>query len=140
MPGKRLSAADMLGRSRTEEEADELERFGTQHVPTTSRDQVNTTTSELVSETPPMTYQRVTLYIRPDQDAWLDELLDREVRDASGRRIKSISASDICRLALDRLRADVEAGRLPLVDRLIEQANKDGETFAGRKNRGMPSR
>lgn len=138
MPGKRLSAADMLGRKRTEEGGDELSRIATQHTPMTSQDQVNTTTSAPVATPTALTYHRTTVYVRPDQSAWLDELLDREVRDASGRRIKSISASDVYRLALDRLRRDIEAGRIALVDRLIEQANKDAEVFAGRKNRGIP--
>lgn len=89
---------------------------------------------------PPQTYERITVYLRPEQRAWLEETLDRQVRDEKGRRIRSLSGSDIVRLAIDRLRAAVDDEGLPLVVELIAAANEDAETFVGRKNRGLPKR
>ena len=51
--------------------------------------------------------------------------------------VDGLSVSDIVRLAVNRLSADVNAG-LPLVDELTSQAYGEAETMAGRRNRGLP--
>ena len=98
----------------------------------------DTASSTLAAVTPTETYERITVYVRPGQRGWLEDVLDREVRDASGKPIRSISASDIIRLAIDRLQGAVQEEGFPLLQELILAANKDAETFSGRKNRGLP--
>ena len=88
--------------------------------------------------TPPQSYERITVYVRPGQRGWLEDVLDREVRDASGKPIRSISASDIIRMAIDELQGAVQQEGFPLLQELILAANRDAETFSGRKNRGLP--
>jgi hypothetical protein len=51
--------------------------------------------------------------------------------------VDGLSASDIVRLAVNRLQADVDAG-LQLVEALTAQAHTEAETLAGRRNRGLP--
>lgn len=97
-----------------------------------------TTSSSPAAPTPGETYERITVYVRPGQRSWLEDVLDTEVRDAAGKRIRSISASDIIRLAIDRLQGAVQDEDYPLLQELIGAANRDAETFAGRKNRGLP--
>lgn len=145
MAGKQVSAADMLNPQRRKtfnqppakplEAVSEVQAQGPE---TTSALDASKTGSQVVT-TPSITYERATVYLRPGQREWLEEVLDKEVRDASGKRIKSISASDIVRLALSRLQDEL-AGGLPLLDQLIEQAANDAEVFTGRKNRGLPRR
>jgi len=98
----------------------------------------DTTSSTLAAVTPPETYERITVYVRPGQRGWLEDVLDKEVRDALGKPIRSISASDVIRLAIDRLQGAVQEEGFPLLRELILAANKDAETFSGRKNRGLP--
>lgn len=84
--------------------------------------------------TPPegakVTYQRVTTYLTPDLRAWITAT----VGSLYGR---SLSGSDITRLALQRLRAEVDAG-LDLPALLAEQAHREAALLPGRRNRGMP--
>ena len=77
-----------------------------------------------------MTYQRVTTYLTPSLRAWITAT----VGALYGR---SFSGSDITRLALERLRAEVDAG-LDLPALLSEQAYREAATLPGRRNRGMP--
>lgn len=77
-----------------------------------------------------VTYQRVTTYLTPSLRAWITAT----VGSLYGR---SLSGSDITRLALERLRADVEAG-LDLPALLAEQAHREAAILPGRRNRGMP--
>lgn len=77
-----------------------------------------------------MAYQRVTTYLTPDLRAWITAT----VGELHGR---SLSGSDVTRLALERLRADVRAG-LDLPALLAEQAHREAAVLPGRRNRGMP--
>src|SRR5947208_2512283 len=116
MPGKRVSAADMLGTQRkTDQETGSPEAAVPEHpnVPTSSA---------LVTLAPQ--YERITVYLRPGQRAWLEDVLDKKVRDASGRPIKSISASDIIRLAIELLQDSVDNRHFPLLEELIAAANR----------------
>ena len=105
-----------------------------------AQEQGTKTTSALVPTPPVVTYERATVYLRPGQRQWLEEVLDKQARDAAGKRLKSISASDIVRLAIDRLQGAVQEEGLPLLEELIWAANKDAEIYTGRKNRGIPKR
>jgi hypothetical protein len=142
MPGKHVSAADMLNRRRDqptqEQVAEEFQHIASEQTGRASPGSNVPVTSALVVETP--TYERITVYLRPDQRAWLEEVLDRDIRDASHKRIRSISVSDIIRLAIDRLQGAVQEDDFPLLQELISAANRDAETFVGRKNRGIPKR
>lgn len=75
-------------------------------------------------------YQRLTVFLTPAQRQWLKR---------TGRQmpVEGLSVSDIVRLAVNRLSADVNAG-LPLVDELTSQAYGEAETMTGRRNRGLP--
>ncbi|WP_432486089.1 hypothetical protein [Kineococcus esterisolvens] len=53
--------------------------------------------------------------------------------------LEGVSSSDLVRLALTRLRQDVDGG-LPLADLLIAQAHEEARQLTGRRNRGMPTR
>lgn len=82
------------------------------------------------AEAPKVTYQRVTTYLTPDLRAWITAT----VGSLYGR---SLSGSDVTRLALERLRADVRDG-LDLPALLAEQAHREAVILPGRRNRGMP--
>lgn len=90
---------------------------------------VGAATSSLVSEATGR-YERLTVFLTPAQRQWLKR---------TGRQmpVDGLSVSDIVRLAVNRLSADVNAG-LPLVDELTSQAYGEAETMAGRRNRGLP--
>ena len=75
-------------------------------------------------------YQKATVFLRPDQRRWTKDTV-------RGLPVEGLSASDIVRLALDRLRRDIEGG-LPLVDVLTSQAHAEAATMTGRRNRGLP--
>lgn len=85
-------------------------------------------TSRLVAGS--ATYQRATVFLTPDQRRWLKDT-------SRALPVEGLSASDVVRLAVTRLRQDVESG-LPLVDVLTAQAHKEAETMSGRRNRGLP--
>lgn len=80
-------------------------------------------------------YVKVGFFVRPDQRAWLNEVAARAKLDG----IDGLSASDVVRLALTRLQAEVGEG-LVLTDELVAQAHAEVEQFPGRKNRGLPQR
>ncbi len=54
--------------------------------------------------------------------------------------VEGLSASDIMRLAINRLRHDVDHGELALVEALTAQAHAEANMLAGRRNRGLPPR
>lgn len=78
------------------------------------------------------TYQRATVFLTPDQRRWLKQT-------ARALPVDGLSASDIVRLALNRLRQDLE-GELDLVEVLSRQAHAEAATLTGRRNRGLPPR
>ena len=80
-------------------------------------------------------YVKAGFFIRPDQRSWLNEVAARAKLDG----IDGISGSDVVRLALARLQAEVGEGLL-LTDELVVQAHTEVERFPGRKNRGLPQR
>jgi hypothetical protein len=89
-----------------------------------------------VAETPkPLAYVKTSVFVTPDQRTWLNEVVARAKLDG----IDGISASDVVRLALARLRAET-GETLVLTDELVRQAYDEVERFPGRKNRGLPAR
>lgn len=70
-------------------------------------------------------------YLTPEQRDWLRRT-DRSM-DVDG-----LSRSDIVRLAISRLRDDVEGG-LDLQALLIQQAHEEASRLSGRRNRGLPN-
>lgn len=86
-------------------------------------------TSSLIAEATGK-YERLTVFLTPAQRQWLKR---------TGRQlpVEGLSVSDIVRLAVNRLNADVATG-LPLLDELTRQAYGEAETMAGRRNRGLP--
>lgn len=78
------------------------------------------------------TYQRVTVFFTPEQRLWLKVT-------AKQLPVDGLSASDIVRLALNRLRADVDEG-YELVEALTNQAHAEAARLVGRRNRGLPPR
>ncbi len=90
----------------------------------------DTVTSRLVVQS--QTYQRVTVFLTPDQRKWLKD-------SAKDLPVDGLSASDIVRLALMRLRSAVDGGDLKLVEALTKQAHEEAERLTGRRNRGLPT-
>lgn len=88
-------------------------------------------TRSLVAES----YVKAGFFITPDQRSWLNKLAARAKLDG----IDGISSSGVVRLALARLRSDVDDG-LALTPELVAQAYEEAERFPGRKNRGLPAR
>ncbi|WP_432524214.1 hypothetical protein [Kineococcus sp. SYSU DK006] len=78
------------------------------------------------------TYVKVAVSLTPELRRWVKTT-------PAGLGLEGLSSSDLVRLALFRLRQDVEAG-LPLADLLIIQAHEEAQRLAGRRNRGMPAR
>lgn len=76
-------------------------------------------------------YQRTAVYLTPDVRAWL--------RTTARALPDGLSASDVMRLALVRLRADSEGERVDLVPELVRLAHEEAGRYAGRRNRGLPS-
>ncbi|MGZ6839430.1 MAG: hypothetical protein ACXVHC_03075 [Frankiaceae bacterium] len=72
------------------------------------------------------------MFLTPNQRRWLKET-------ARGLPVEGLSASDVVRLAINRLRHDVHHG-LALVEALTSQAHDEAATLAGRRNRGLPPR
>jgi len=81
----------------------------------------------------PQSYQRATFFLTPDQRRWLKDT-------AHNLSAPGLSASDVVRLAVSRLRADIEAEGVDLVDALTAQAHAEAATHPGRRNRGLPPR
>lgn len=142
--GKRVSATDMLSRGRR--------GASQQQEPTTSPVDESTTRHVDQSTTPPVdasksavatsssasdqavrtTYAKVAVSLTPEQRRWLKAT-------PAALDVEGLSSSDLVRLALTRLRADIDDG-LPLTDLLIEQAHAEAQELTGRRNRGLPSR
>lgn len=76
-----------------------------------------------------LTFQRSTVFFTPQQRQWIK----RTTRDLPD----GLSMSDVVRLAVGRLIADVTDG-LDLVPALAAQAHADAQVFAGRRKRGLP--
>lgn len=87
------------------------------------------TTKRLVA-TAQLTYERATTFFTADQRRWLKDT-------SRSLPVDGLSASDIVRLAVSRLRGDIEDG-LELVDALSAQAHEEAVTHPGRRNRGLP--
>lgn len=78
------------------------------------------------------TYERVTTFFTADQRRWLKDT-------SRSLPVDGLSASDIVRLAVSRLRDDINGG-LGLVEALSAQAYREAATHPGRRNRGLPPR
>jgi len=78
------------------------------------------------------TYAKVAVSLTPEQRHWLKAT-------PAALDVEGLSSSDLVRLALTRLRSDIDDG-LPLTDLLIEQAHAEAQELTGRRNRGLPSR
>lgn len=87
------------------------------------------TTERLVAPAQ-LTYERATTFLTADQRRWLKDT-------SRSLPVDGLSASDIVRLAVSRLRGDIEDG-LELVDALSAQAHEEAATHPGRRNRGLP--
>lgn len=103
----------------------------------------DTATSHLVDQAPPpLAYMKTSVFVRPDQRLWLNEVAARAKLDG----IDGISASDVVRLALAQLRERVDRdgqgsdAQNDLIDQLGAQAHEEAARFPGRKNRGLPQR
>ena len=94
----------------------------------TEKPTVTTTPKRLDAQS--SSYLRKTVFLRPDQNDWLKKT-KRALPD-------ELSASDVVRLAVDRLMND-NLTTTQLVGELSRQAHKDAESFTGRKNRGLPA-
>ena len=79
----------------------------------------------------PARYRRVTVYLSEEQHRWAKRVAASAVDDGL-----ALSASDVVRLALERLRADEG----DLREALIEQAWTEAAVYPGRAKRGMPVR
>ncbi len=88
---------------------------------------VNVGTSEHVNGT----YERLTVYLAPDQRRWVKN-------SAKALPVDWLSSSDVVRLAIVRLRQDIEGGEVELTEALTRQAYEEAERLTGRRNRGLP--
>jgi len=142
--GKRVSATDMLSRGRRgasqqQEPATPLvDESTTRHVdqsttpPVGSSESAVATSSSASDQAVRVTYAKVAVSLTPEQRRWLKAT-------PAALDVEGLSSSDLVRLALTRLRADIDDG-LPLTDLLIEQAHAEAQELTGRRNRGLPSR
>jgi hypothetical protein len=73
----------------------------------------------------------MTVFLTPEQRRWL--------KDTAHSLPEGLSVSDLVRLAVNRLRQDVEE-ELPLVELLTSQAYGEAAILSGRRNRGLPPR
>ncbi len=143
--GKRVTASDMLqaGR-RPSSKAETLQLDSPQtsqlvaETPSSSATPHSSSTEGLGNQatsrpvTQSQTYERQTVFLAPDQRRWLKDT-------ARALPVDGLSASDIVRLALVRLRAAVDGGDVELVEALTKQAHAEAQRLAGRRNRGLPS-
>lgn len=83
-------------------------------------------------DAPAETYQRATVFLTPDQRRWLKTTV-------KALPVDGLSASDIVRLAIARLRQAVGGGEVELVEALTKQAYEEAERLTGRRNRGLPT-
>lgn len=72
----------------------------------------------------------MTVFLTADQRRWLKTT-------ARTLPVDGLSASDVVRLAVNRLRQDLDGG-LGLVEALSLQAHQEAATHPGRRNRGLP--
>jgi len=149
---KTLSAADMMGRTKSDKATRPLVAVSPRNLetetPSTHGDQSTSgsvdsspsalddqSTGRQVNQAPSrpvgVRYEKTSAFVTPEQRQWLKSTA-RSLPDG-------LSASDIVRLALERLRDAVEDG-LPLVELLTAAAHLEAERFAGRRNRGLPTR
>jgi hypothetical protein len=141
-PGKRVSATDMLSRGRRSTPAPESTTLLVDKSTSSMVDQSLAAPPIAVQESTPaatsvrepayQTYAKVAVSLTPEQRRWLKTT-------PATLGVEGLSSSDLVRLALTRLRADIEDG-LPLTDLLIEQAHTEAQQLTGRRNRGLPTR
>lgn len=127
---KSTSAKDLLSSGYTKAAGRPREAGGS----TPQRSTTDTSQNDVATNAPlptKVTYERVMAYLTPDQRDWLRQT-DRSM-DMEG-----LSRSDIIRLAISRLREDVDGG-LDLQSLLVRQAHEEAARFSGRRNRGLPS-
>ena len=120
MPGKRMSAHDMLNQGRARTAGAELPAPAPSTA-TSERQDVETSK-----------YKRVTVYLTDEQHRWT-----KQAARAAGD--ESLSASDVIRLAVTRLQ-EAQAGGLDLGRELAEQAWAEVQVYRGRAKRGLPPR
>jgi hypothetical protein len=123
MARKRFSAAEMLARGQQRTAPDEASPPAAPAAPPAGP-----------AATPPTgeRYRRVTVFITPEQYRWV-----RQVALQAQMEECALSASDVVRLALERLR---ETDAASLRQALVEQAWRDLQRYPGRAKRGMPAR
>lgn len=141
-PGKRVSATDMLSRGRRNTPTSEsttrpVDESSSQVVDKSSAASPSSASEGTLAGTSVhgsahQTYAKVAVSLTPEQRRWLKTT-------PATLGVEGLSSSDLVRLALARLRADVEDG-LPLTDLLIEQAHSEAQQLTGRRNRGLPTR
>jgi hypothetical protein len=78
------------------------------------------------------TYRATTVYLTNDQSDWLRRLSAQASLDGL-----SISGADVVRLALDRLRGQLDNENLRTA--LIEHIHDEAQRYPGRVKRGMPN-
>jgi Arc/MetJ-type ribon-helix-helix transcriptional regulator len=120
MPGKRMSAHDMLNQGRARTAGAELPAAAP-NIAASERQDVETSK-----------YKRVTVYLTDEQHRWA-----KQAARAAGD--ESLSASDVIRLAVARLQ-EAQAGGLDLGRELAEQAWAEVQVYRGRAKRGLPPR
>lgn len=76
-------------------------------------------------------YRRGSVYLTDQQARWLKSV----VRTAAGEDL-NLSASDVMRLALDRLREELSWEDMRPA--LIQRAHADAQQYPGRAKRGLP--
>lgn len=144
--GKNVSALDLLSRGQRSSSSRPTPATGEvvqETIPGTNGELVDESTSAPVDKSESgaagagagparVTYVRSTVSLTPDQQRWVRSTT--RALDTDG-----LSGSDLVRLALARLRRDVDDG-LPLLDLLVDQAHAEAEHHTGRRNRGLPSK
>jgi hypothetical protein len=128
--GKTVSARDMLKVGRRP--SPPIDQLASTLVNAKPNDQstsrlVDQETSALVTQS----YEKAAFFLTADQRRWLRDT-------ARSLSVDGLSGSDIVRLAINRLRDDIQTGRVELVDTLIVQAHAEAATHPGRRNRGLP--
>lgn len=145
--GKTISATDLLNAGRLAPAGSGTVRTTEDGRPKSATRQLDAQTLQLLgnvsagssdtqatssSVVQPPTYQRTTVFLTPDQRRWLKQI-------SKALPVEGLSASDVVRLAVNRLQQDVDGG-LALVEALTAQAHLEAVTLVGRRNRGLPPR
>jgi hypothetical protein len=76
-------------------------------------------------------YHRTTIYITDEQRQWLGRIAAEARLDGL-----SLSASDVIRLALTRLQAELDDAQLR--NALVEHVQAEAKLYPGRAKRGLP--